>query len=681
MPRYAASCLVFIGVALTSNIFFGGCNDVETTTPGETEPTPSYDFADVSVSVSPKVEPNATVDVKITLTNIGNVTWRPGDVTLLWSGDASWKDADLALVEEAAPGKPATFSGQITAPPQPGRHTVAWQPAHGTTLFAERITAKVVVTCDDGIFCNGAERFAGGKCNPGSPACDDKSDCTTDLCDEAKGLCSHELGDMCDACFSDCTPDCTNKVCGDDGCGGTCGTCAMTEGCASVMGKCQPANQPGSCESPLELLPANEPLIGVHKITGDTSAALHQAVPTCNSTSTAVELVYTFTLDKKLGIDARSYDYDTVLHIRKEDPNTPANECLDNTPAATVACSDDAAPPGEYGSRVAVALDPGKYYLIVDGFDSAQFGPFTLDVKFADDGCVPQCDGQYCGDDDKCGGDCGQCGAGFKCDAARCRPDPCVPQCDNRQCGDDGCGGTCGSCAKGELCVPADGQCKAFATCDHDLPTCDAACGADEFCGSDCACHNINDPIPDLIINGERTKNEILFEEIMVDANSCSVVENCVGGTGLRKVLRFSVEAVNQGQVTLTVPPPDQRPDLFQFSPCHGHYHFNGFATYSLLDKDNNEILKGRKQAYCMEDTTQVQQGPNVPCAKQYDCSNQGIQAGWSDLYGNALDCQWLDITDTPPGDYKIQISVNPNHAFEEISFDNNTATVDVTIP
>ena len=37
---------------------------------------------------------------------------------------------------------------------------------------------------------------------------------------------------------------------------------------------------------------------------------------------------------------------------------------------------------------------------------------------------------------------------------------------------------------------------------------------------------------------------------------------------------------------------------------------------------------------------------------KEYDCSNQGIQAGWSDLYGNSLDCQWLDVTDVPPGDY-----------------------------
>ena len=141
------------------------------------------------------------------------------------------------------------------------------------------------------------------------------------------------------------------------------------------------------------------------------------------------------------------------------------------------------------------------------------------------------------------------------------------------------------------------------------------------------------------------------------------------------------MEAVNQGQATLTVPPPDERPDMFLFSACHGHYHFNGFAEYALLDAEGNVIVPGRKQAYCMVDTQQVLLGPGVGCNKTYDCSSQGIQAGWSDLYGNALDCQWLDITGVPSGDYFLTVTVNPNLAFEEVSVDNNTATVPVTIP
>jgi len=57
-------------------------------------------------------------------------------------------------------------------------------------------------------------------------------------------------------------------------------------------------------------------------------------------------------------------------------------------------------------------------------------------------------------------------------------------------------------------------------------------------------------------------------------------------------------------------------------------------------------VLTGRKQAYCMEDTQRVVAGPDVACSKEFDCSNQGIQRGWSDLYGNTLDCQcWTSPT------------------------------------
>jgi lysyl oxidase len=211
----------------------------------------------------------------------------------------------------------------------------------------------------------------------------------------------------------------------------------------------------------------------------------------------------------------------------------------------------------------------------------------------------------------------------------RCRPDPCVPDCQNA--------------------------------------------------GTDCACHLVDDPLPDLVINKQRLADEILFDHVNVGANSCSLVEPCVGELGDRRVLRFSVEAVNQGQATLTVPPPEERPDLFVYSTCHGHYHFSGFASYALLDPAGHVVVEGRKQAYCMEDTIQVAEGPNVGCSKVYDCSNQGIQPGWSDLYGN--DCQWLDITGIPAGNYQLKVSLNPNQAFQEVSFDNNTAVVPVSIP
>lgn len=539
--------------------------------------------------------------------------------------------------------------------------------------------AETPVCEDDGIFCNGIERLVDGACIkvPADP-CDDGAECTVDECDEASRTCSHTPEGECAMCKSeDCSKDCGGRVCGADGCGGLCGACDALEGC-TPGGACSAATGLGTCAMPRPL----EVLLGADQaqvLQGDTSMSVHQLVPTCNSTSTAVEDVYSFTIVAPTGFEAISLGYDTVLHLRRE-------ECLNDAAAATVACSDDSAPPGDYGSRIATLLQPGTYYLAVDGFDATQFGPYELKVKFIAD-CVPNCDGQFCDGQDGCGGSCGTCPDGQACGVdLRCRPDPCAPNCTNmdgspRSCGDDGCLGSCGSCGEGELCVPATGTCEAFATCDHDEPSCEPGCGPGEFCGADCRCHGAEEPLPDLVLNADRLRDEILFDEVNIGESSCAVVEKCVGGTGDRRLLRFSVEAINQGQATMVVPAPDTRPDLFIFSACHGHYHFNGFATYALLGPNDEVVVEGRKQAYCMEDTRQVHPGPNVGCSKQYDCANQGIQPGWSDLYGNTLDCQWLDITGVPAGDYKIQVTLNPNREFEEVTLDNNTATVPVTIP
>lgn len=54
--------------------------------------------------------------------------------------------------------------------------------------------------------------------------------------------------------------------------------------------------------------------------------------------------------------------------------------------------------------------------------------------------------------------------------------------------------------------------------------------------------------------------------EITVDESSCAYAEGCVAALGTRKILRFSVEAINQGQVPLGVPQPSTRPDLMRCS-------------------------------------------------------------------------------------------------------------------
>jgi hypothetical protein len=650
-----------------------GCHDDET-----------YAFTGPEAVETQRVVPAGSSPVTAFVRNAGTATWRRYEVRLVVPEQESWKGGTLELLKPTNPGELATFIGRLAGPAQPGLHTIKGRLEVRALPFGDSVELPLEVTCSDGVFCNGEERFANGRCVPAAaPSCDDATECTMDTCDEKAKSCQHTATGECAVCLAgpSCTPDCAGKACGDDGCGSECGVCPSGEACAQAIFQCKPETQAGTCRSPLPLLADGVPLIGDHTIEGNTSEGIHQVVPACNRTSTAVESVYTFTTTQRLGLEARVSGYDTVLHLRKKRTADGAADCLDDAAAKTIACSDDSSPPGDYGSRITVALDPGTYYLIVDGFDAAQFGAFVLKVRFAAEGCVPKCDGVYCGGSDGCGGNCGVCDDGQACVKGRCLPSPCTPSCDGKECGDDGCGGQCGFCPDAKLCVLATGLCQSFATCDHMKPSCSPGCGETEFCGTDCACHPVNGALPDLVVDEKRLKDEILFDNVYVTENSCARVEECVTGTGNRRVLRFSVEAINQGFATMTVPPPADRPDLFTFSPCHGHFHFSGFASYALLDTQGRTVLTGRKQAYCMEDTQRVVEGPSVQCSKEFNCDNQGIQRGWSDLYGNTLDCQWLDITDVPPGQYQIQVTLNPSRALQEVTLDNNTAAVPVTIP
>ena len=60
-------------------------------------------------------------------------------------------------------------------------------------------------------------------------ACVEYGDCCPDVCDACPEL---------DHCGGVCEPDCTGKVCGGDGCDGSCGECSDDKTCA--MGSCVP---------------------------------------------------------------------------------------------------------------------------------------------------------------------------------------------------------------------------------------------------------------------------------------------------------------------------------------------------------------------------------------------------------------------------------------------------------
>jgi len=158
-----------------------------------------------------------------------------------------------------------------------------------------------------------------------------------------------------------------------------------------------------------------------------------------------------------------------------------------------------------------------------------------------------------------------------------------------------------------------------------------------------------------------------------------------VSGTGWRRVLRFDGKTANVGSRDLMLGVPANHPDLFTYSPCHQHHHFDDYARYTLLDGEE-VVAAGHKQAFCLVDLQNWAWPDLGDAGKTYTCFNQGISVGWLDVYDRNLDCQWIDVTNVPYGDYTLRIEVNlppPGKAsptLVERDYGNNVVDIPVTV-
>lgn len=170
----------------------------------------------------------------------------------------------------------------------------------------------------------------------------------------------------------------------------------------------------------------------------------------------------------------------------------------------------------------------------------------------------------------------------------------------------------------------------------------------------------------DISVDAEKLKeHDIIYKYFAPD--SCAVAEGCVGGPGMRRLLRFSAVTPNLGDKDLAFGDVDtliEKTNQFAWSQCHGHYHFNGYGEFSL-EKDGQRVLPGAKQSFCVESTGRAANAADVAFTTPYaSCENQGISAGWEDEYFIGLDCQWIDITDLKiegeSQEFSLAMEVNP---------------------
>jgi hypothetical protein len=188
-------------------------------------------------------------------------------------------------------------------------------------------------------------------------------------------------------------------------------------------------------------------------------------------------------------------------------------------------------------------------------------------------------------------------------------------------------------------------------------------------------------PCPDLVVDVKDLQASTVIDTRTFAATDCAVVEGCIAQTGTRRLLRFDTATANIGTGDLVLGSPAAGV-CFQFSQCHQHYHFRGFSQYTLYREDGTSVAAtGHKQSFCLEDVEQYPAAPTPDPATPFTCNNQGLHVGWEDVYPNDIDCQWIDITGVPAGDYLLTVAINTARYLPESDYTNDTATVPVTIP
>jgi len=210
--------------------------------------------------------------------------------------------------------------------------------------------------------------------------------------------------------------------------------------------------------------------------------------------------------------------------------------------------------------------------------------------------------------------------------------------------------------------------------------------------------------LPDLIVDPAVLRANLVVTRENFSQTQCAVVEGCVDRRGQHQLLRFAVSTPNVGAGDLVIGDPNDCPGLFRQSECHGHLHYKEFADYRLWTEagysvwagsrdinsptntgvnasllasaeQNGDLLVGRKQGFCLIDSTRYSGNR----AQQFTtCSYQGLTSGYADLYGQQLDCQYIQIDGLAGGIYVLEVQVNPEWFLPEEpgKYNNNSATV-----
>lgn len=179
---------------------------------------------------------------------------------------------------------------------------------------------------------------------------------------------------------------------------------------------------------------------------------------------------------------------------------------------------------------------------------------------------------------------------------------------------------------------------------------------------------------PDLVILTNSIQPSVITRTFQ--PGDCQIGNGCTQA-GTRQLLRFAVETLNQGDEDVVIGSAVGSP-LFEYNPCNEYNQFRYYAKFRLLDGQGQAVATNAKFGFCLEDSRR--QFATAPATAKYNCGYQGLQAGWADIYSANLACQYVDVTAVPPGQYALEVHINPLNRLVEINSTNNIAVLPVYI-
>jgi hypothetical protein len=101
-------------------------------------------------------------------------------------------------------------------------------------------------------------------------------------------------------------------------------------------------------------------------------------------------------------------------------------------------------------------------------------------------------------------------------------------------------------------------------------------------------------------------------------------------------------------------------------NPDHNHWHYSNFLSYSLTPVGaTKSVTPKAKQSFCLEDVAKMRKSAGRPLWRrcpdpEAETGEMGITPGWGDVYWAGVQEQFIEVKDLPPGDYWLEMVIDP---------------------